>query len=320
MRLIKLFACVILCCSLYGRLMAQDSTNLINQLEKESGENKTVYATATFKSTRVIDGHSVENLPAHVLDVRISHRFGPLSKGVYEFFGLDYAPFNVRVGFDYGITKNFMIGGGHNAWQKTYDGFFKLKILRQSTGAVNMPITVSFVPTFAISTVKPGGFGYEPSDSLAKTDRLSCVLQLLIGRKFSEGLSLQLMPTFIRTDNVSFNHVKGNTYIRNIFAIGIAGKQSISKKMSVNAEYYYQLPDSKAPAAANVVSVGIDIGTGGHVFQLQFTNSIGLTEKSFIAETDRHGDNSDLRFGFNISRVFQLGKKHRGEAADWKKK
>ena len=106
----------------------------MNQLEKETGENKTMYTTATFKSTRIINGHSVENLPANVLDVRISHRFGPLSNGLYQFFGLDYSPFNVRIGFDYGITNNFMIGVGHNAWQKTYDAFFKIKILRQSTG------------------------------------------------------------------------------------------------------------------------------------------------------------------------------------------
>ncbi|MEP6950884.1 MAG: DUF5777 family beta-barrel protein [Ginsengibacter sp.] len=320
MRLIKLFSFAVVLCSLHGKIIAQDTTNLINQLEKETGENKTVYTTATFKSTRVIDGHSVENLPAHVLDVRISHRFGPLSQGLYNFFGFDYSPFNVRVGFDYGITDNFMIGGGHNAWQKTYDAFFKWKILRQSSGAVNMPVTVSLVSTFAISTIKSGDFGFEPSDSLAKTDRLSYVFQLLIGRKFSEGLSLQLMPTFIRTDNVSFNHFKDNTYKRNILAIGIAGKQSISRKMSINAEYYYQLPGTKAPGAADVFAFGIDIGTGGHVFQLQFTNSIGLTEKSFIAETSSSGDNSDLRFGFNISRVFQLGKKHKGAGTDWKKK
>ena len=300
------------------KIVAQDTTNLMNQLEKEAGENKTVYTIATFKSTRIINGHSVENLPAHVLDFRISHRFGPLKNGIYQFFGLDNGFFNVRIGFDYGITNNFMVGIGHNSLQKTYDGFFKVKILRQSAGAVKMPVTVSFVPTFAISTTKPGDFGFEPSDSLAKIDRLSYVLQLLIGRKFSEGLSLQIMPTFIHADNTSFNHIKNDIYKRDIFAIGIGGQQKISKRMSLNAEYYYQLPDTKAPGATNVLAVGIDIGTGGHVFQLHFTNSIGLTEKSFISETYKLGDNSGVRFGFNISRVFQLGKKHK-DSMDWKK-
>jgi len=328
MRLLKLLFTPIVLLSIHEKIVAQDTTrpvnnqdtsNLMNQLEKETGENKTVYTITTFKSTRIINGHSVENLPAHVLDVRICHRFGPLNQGVYGFFGLDYSPFNVRVGLDYGITNNLMIGGGHNAWQKTYDAFLKIKLLRQSTGVVKMPVTVSFVPTIAISTIKSGDFGFDPSDTASKKDRVSYVLQLLIGRKFSEGFSLQIMPTFIYTDNISFNHFKGNTYKRDIFAIGIGGRQKISKKMSINAEYYYQLPGTKAPDASDVVSLGIDIGTGGHVFQLHFTNSIGLTEKSFISETNRKGYNSDIRFGFNISRVFQLGKKNRSESTNWKK-
>src|SRR5437868_1878417 len=112
MRLIKLLLPVILLVNLHEKetgqdttAVANDTTRLLNQLEKEAGANKAVYSTSTFKYTRIINGHSVENLPAHVLDVRISHRFGPLSKGVYNFFGLDYSPFNVRIGFDYGITN-----------------------------------------------------------------------------------------------------------------------------------------------------------------------------------------------------------------------
>ena len=347
MRLIKLLLPVIVFFSFYGKIIAQDTTrqmnkqdttnmvnkhdttklmnkqdttNLISQLEKEGVENKTLYTTATFKYTRVVDGHSVENLPAHVLDVRISHRFGPLSNGVYQFFGLDYGFFNVRVGFDYGITNNFMIGAGHNSWQKTYDAFFKIKILRQSEGAVKMPVTISFVPTVALNTLKSSDIASSNKpDPGAKTEPLSYTFQLLIGRKFSDGFSLQIMPTFIHTDNISFNHFKNGSYKRDIIAVGIGGRQKISRRMSVNAEYYYQLPGTEATTANNVVSFGIDIGTGGHVFQLHFTNSLGLTEKSFISETDKHGLNSGLRFGFNISRVFQLGKKHKGGSTEWKK-
>ena len=255
----------------------QDTTDLMSQLEKQETENKTVYTSATFRYTRVINGHSVENLRAHVLDVRISHRFGPINSGAYNFFGLDYSPFNVLIGFDYGITNNFMIGIGHSAWQKTYNAFFKLKVLKQSKGAVNMPVTVSFVPTIAINTLKRGDI--DPAtklDSAATMKRTSYVLQLLIARKFSEGLSLQIMPTFIHADNLSYYHNNKP----DIFAIGIAGTQRLSKRMSVNGEYYYQL-DNKAPGAHNVLSFGIDIGTGGHVFELHFTNSVGLTEKSF---------------------------------------
>jgi hypothetical protein len=301
------------------KIVAQDTANLMSQLENESGENKIIYTTSTFKYTRINNGHSVENLPARVLDVRISHRFGPLSRGVYQFFGLDASSFNVRIGFDYGITNNFMIGIGHNAWQKTYDGFFKLKILRQSTGAVKMPFSVSFVPTFALATIKAKDFGYVHTDTTAnEKDRFSYVLQLLIARKFSEGFSLQLMPTFIHADNTSFDHYRNGEFERDIWALGVGATQKISKRMSINIEYYYQLPATQATASTNVFSFGIDLGTGGHVFQLDFTNSFGLTEKSFISEVAKHGDGSGLRFGFNISRVFQLGKKHNGNSA-WKK-
>ncbi|MEO5908664.1 MAG: DUF5777 family beta-barrel protein [Ginsengibacter sp.] len=296
---LKLFLGILLLTVFFtAEIHAQDTDSLINQLEKETLKNKTVYTTATFKTTRIVDGQSAENLPKNVLDVRISHRFGPVSSGVYNFFGLDNA--TMRLGFDYGITNNLMVGIGHSTYQKTYDAFFKIKLLSQSAGAVNIPVTLSFVPVIAINTLN--------QFDTVKTifgDRVSQVYQLLIARKFSEEFALQIMPTFIHADKISFNHIR-----QNIFAIGIGGRHRISKRININAEYYYQLPDSKAPGSHNVLSFGIDIGTGGHVFQLHFTNSNGLTEKSFISETTGRWDKSDVLFGFNISRVFQLKKKH----------
>ena len=314
MRLIKFLLPVTALVSVYNKTVAQDTTktsdnaaSLMNQLETQELKNETRYTAATFKYTHVINGQSVENLPARVLDVRILHRFGPLSSGVYNFFGLDYSPFNVKIGFDYGITDNFMVGIAHSGYNKTYDGFFKLRLLRQSTGAVKSPVTISFVSTLAISTLKPSQI--DPSvkpDPTTDIKRTSYVLQVLVARKFSDGFALQLMPTFVHADNISFFHDK-----HNIFAICIAGSQKLSKRINFNAEYYYQLPDMKAPGAHNVLSFGINIGTGGHVFELLFSNSFGLTEKSFITETSGRWDNADALFGFNISRVFQLGKKHK---------
>jgi hypothetical protein len=294
---IKLLLLVILFNFSSGKIIAQDSTNLMTQLEHEIEKGKTIYAVATFKTTRIVDGQSSENLPKHVLDVRISHRFGPLSSGAYNFFGLDNA--TMRLGFDYGITNNFMLGIGHSTYQKTYDAFFKIKLLRQSTGLVNMPLSVSFVPVIAINTLKQFD-----SNKTNFSDRVSMAYQLLIARKFSEKLALQIIPTYIHADKISFNHIK-----QNIFAIGIGVRHRISKRININAEYYYQLPEDKAPGSHNVFSFGVDIGTGGHVFQLHFTNSAGLTEKSFISETTGRWDKSDVMFGFNISRVFQLGQK-----------
>ena len=277
-----------------SEIYGQDSKDLMNQLENESTKNKSELIDGTFMTSRIVDGQSVKSLPKHVLDVRISHRFGPLSSGAYNFFGLDHA--TMRLGFDYGITDNLMIGVGHSTYQKTYDAFIKLRLLRQASGAKNIPVTISLVSVIAINTL-------EQFDSIktAFPDRVSSVYQLLIARKFSEQFTLQLMPTLIQEDNISFDHIK-----KYVFALGIGARQKISKRININAEYYYQMDDMKAPGSHNVFSLGVDIGTGGHVFQLHFTNSFGLTEKSFITETTGRWDKSDVMFGFNISRVFQL--------------
>jgi hypothetical protein len=279
---------------------AQDTTDLMKLLEKEMTPTSemTFYTTATFKTTRLVNGHSVENVAKGVLDVKISHRFGNINEGGYELFGLDKA--TMRMGLDYGITRYLMVGVGRSTYQKTYDGFFKLKILRQSKGKRKMPITLSYVPTIALKTLK-----YEdPTLSNYYTSRLFYTHQLIIGRKFSEGTSLQLMPTFVHQ-----NLVTKATDPNDILAIGIGGRQKITKRLSFNFEYYYQLPKFKLQGSTNSLSVGFDIETGGHVFQLHFTNSQGMNERTFIAGTNGKWEKGDILFGFNIARVFTIGKK-----------
>lgn len=280
---------------------AQDTTDLMKLLEKEleSTKEMTRYTTATFKTTRLVNGHSVENVAKGVMDVKISHRFGNLNDGGYELFGLDKA--TMRMGFDYGITRYLMVGIGRSTYQKTYDAFFKLKILRQSTGQKNMPITLSYVPTVALKTLR----FEDPTIKNYYTSRLSFSHQLIIGRKLSESTSLQIMPTFVHQ-----NLVTGADDPNDIYAIGVGGRQKLTKRVSFNFEYYYQIPDYKLPGTSNSLSVGFDIETGGHVFQLHFTNSIGMNERSFIADTQGKWEKGDILFGFNISRVFTIGKNH----------
>ena len=170
-----------------AHVVAQDTTDILAQLENEiKKEEKAVinYATATFKTTRLINGHTVENVGKGVLDVKISHRFGNLNAGGYELFGLDNA--TMRMGIDYGITRYLMVGIGRSTFEKTYDGYFKLKLLRQSSGRRKMPFTISYVPTIALKSLK-----YEdPERKNYYTSRLSFTHQLIIGRKFSEGTSI----------------------------------------------------------------------------------------------------------------------------------
>lgn len=297
-----------------AKLFAQDTTDLMSQLEKQE-PLKTNYSYATFKSTRIITGHSVENIGKGVLDVRILHRFAPLNRGIYDFFGLDFA--SMRLGFDYGITKYFMIGIGHSTWQKTYDGFFKLKILRQSSGKVNMPVTLSFLSSIAIRTELARKDTLNNRIITSFSDKTSYTSQLIIGRKFSPGFSLQVMPTFIfhhnRIDSINTYTKNRNNLIygqkrKNTVAIGIGGRLKVSKRVSINAEYYYQLPDSKPDKKFNSISLGVDIETGGHVFQLHLTNSNGMSEKALIADTDDKWKDGYIRIGFNISRVFNVGR------------
>jgi Membrane bound beta barrel domain (DUF5777) len=275
---------------------AQDTTDIMSRLESET-ESTTDYTAATFKTTRLINGHTVENVGKRVLDVKISHRFGKVNGGGYELFGLDNA--TMRMGFDYGITNYLMVGIGRSTYQKTYDAFFKVKVLRQSKGKRNMPITLSYVPTIALKTIR----FEDTSRTNYFSSRLFFTHQLIIGRKFSESTSLQLMPTYTHR-----NLVQLAAEPNDLIAIGIGGRQKLSKRVSLNFEYYYQLPDYKLSNTTNSISLGFDIETGGHVFQLHFTNSQGMSERTFITETTGLWEKGDIFFGFNISRVFTIGK------------
>lgn len=275
---------------------AQDDGDLLSLL----GEEQTVeYATASFKTNRVVNGHSIENTAAGVLDFKISHRFGPIRNGLYDVFGLDDA--SIRIGLDYGITDRLMVGFGRSSKEKIFDGFAKYKILRQSSGLRKMPITLSYLVDAQIKTVK---FSDPNRDNLFSS-RLYYTHQVLIGRKFSEGLSLQLMPTVIHRNLVETRSEK-NT----VLVMGIAGRVKLSRRVALNAEYYYVLPDQLAPQYTNVLSIGFDIETGGHVFQLHFSNSADMTYKGFVTETTEEwfSNPTGIRFGFNIARVFTIVK------------
>lgn len=277
-------------------IKAQD---LLSLIEEESDSVTTQYAEASFKTTRVVNSLSLENTSEGVLDFKISHRFGELSDGAYELFGLDQA--SMRIGLDYGVTERLMIGVGRSTYQKTYDGFLKYKILRQSSGAKKMPISLQWVSNMSINTLKLA----EDSPREDKfTHRLTYVHQMLIGRKFSEGTTVQLMPTLVHRNLVDTKEEEND-----VLAFGVAGRQKLTKRISLNAEYYYVLPDQLLEDRYfNSVSMGFDIETGGHVFSLHVTNSEPMIEKGFITETTGDWFDGNIRFGFNISRVFTIKK------------
>ena len=282
-----------------GVLFAQD--DLMDLLEQDSVPEVN-YATATFKSTRIMNGHSIEKMPAGQLDFRISHRFGLLSSGPYEFFGLDQS--NVHFGFNYGITDWLMIGIGRGTYEKTFDAFAKFSCLRQSSGARVMPVSVSVFSSVAMKSVKWS----DPERDNYFSSRLSYVGQVLIARKISQGLSVQITPSYVHR-----NLVPTELDPNDLFAIGAGGRIKLTRRISFNAEYYY-LANPKATMSQQIydpLSLGFDIETGGHVFQLIFTNSLAMIEKGFIGETTGNWLKGDVHFGFNISRVFTLKEKNK---------
>lgn len=277
-------------------LQAQD--DFMKMLEEESDKDKKPdYATASFKTTRVINGHSIENVGKGVLDFRISHRFGLINGGGYELWGLDQA--SMRMAFDYGITNWLMVGVGRSSYQKQYDGFAKIKLFRQSSGSRNFPVTISTTGSVMYKSIKFD----DPSRINYITSNFFYSGQLLIGRKFSESLSLQVVPTIMH-----YNIVQNVGDPNDVFSVGFGGRAKLSKRVSINAEYYYQLPQYQFQGMRNSLAIGFDIETGGHVFQLNFTNSTGMTERTFISETTGNFFKGDIHFGFTISRVFTVVK------------
>lgn len=265
----------------------------------ESTEKKeTTYTKYTFKSSRIINGHSIETVAKNHLDFRISHRFGRVNSGAYNLWGLDQAI--MKLFFDYGLTDRLTVGVGRATTGKTYDGYAKYKLLRQSSGARTMPITVVVVGGTSLNTMKP----IDETQPTLFVDRMTYFGQLLIARKFSERLSLQVSPTVLH------RNLTNTPYETNLVAaVGIGGRFKISKRTSLNAEYFYVLPNQIDPQFKNTLSVGVDIETGGHVFQLHFTNSLGMVERQFLTETTGAWGSGDIHYGFNLSRTFSFDKK-----------
>lgn len=276
---------------------AQD--DLLNELSKQDSLTK-MPVSATFKSTRIVNGHSVETMKKNHMDFRISHRFGRVNSGAYQFFGLDQA--TMRMAFEYGLTDRFMVGVGRSTSQKVYDGFAKYKLIEQSTGARSIPISVTLFGGLNIATV---------NRELEFQDKITYVAQALIARKFGERFSLQLSPTYLHRNHPE---VTGDEKI--LLAMGIGGRYKLSKRVSLNGEYFWTAREKNTPTAPyyDSMSFGVDIETGGHVFQLHFTNSLGMIEKQFIGETTGTWGKGDIHYGFNLSRTFSFDKKSKRAA------
>lgn len=274
-------------------ITAQDTTSMVSGLEDKVTSEK---VTGTFRSSRVINAHSTEMLHKGEMDFRILHRFGSVKTGYKNFFGLDYA--SMRLAFDFGITDNLMIGVGRSTLLKDIDIFAKTRILQQTKGEKEIPVSVLVAAGYIVTTQE----SFAPKKPTFG-DRSSYYAQLIIGRKFSSDFSMQLSPLLVH-NNTTLNPTDDQT----IFGLGGGLRYKVSKRIALVADYHYAI-GKLDDAFKNPLSLGVDIGTGGHVFQLHFSNAAGMNEKGYLTQTTGDFFKGDIRFGFNLSRMFNIGSK-----------
>jgi len=273
---------------------SQDS--LLTMLEDSSKNASGEFPVkGTFKATHLINSQTVESPAKQDLNFIIMHRFGKINDGAYNFFGLDNA--SIRLGLDYGITDRLGIGIGRSSLEKTFDGYIKYKLLQQTEGTNNFPVTVSLLGAINHMTLRL-------DTTVSPQNKTTFVSQVLIARKFSQSFSMQVSPTYIH-----YNRYPAFKSAKEVFAAMIGGRFKFAKRLSLTAEYNYLVPGMLDDVnLKNSLSLGFEIETGGHVFQLVFTNSAGMIESQYISKTDGDWGDGDIFFGFNVVRNFSFGK------------
>ncbi|HSN50142.1 MAG TPA: DUF5777 family beta-barrel protein [Bacteroidales bacterium] len=280
---------LLLLCIVYPLLLSAQT----GEFKNDSSTESTIYPEETFKSSRVILGQSVENPPNGAIVLLISHHFGALNTGFYDFFGLDQA--STRIGLEYGINKFMAVGAGRSTFNKTFDGYLKFQLLRQSKGKRKMPLSVSVFGNMAVNTLKLSN----PKQKDYFDARLSYCSELILARNFGNIFSLQIAPTWIHKNLVATPDDHND-----IFSVGSGVSFRLSEMFSINGEYHYLIPGQHLTGNTNAFSVSCDIRTAQHVFQLFLTNAQGNFEQAFIAETTGKWSNGYIYFGFNIHRLF----------------
>jgi hypothetical protein len=267
------------------------SQDLLDILERETPETENI-VSATFKGTRIVNGHSIENRKGKELEFIIAHRFGRINTGFEELFGLDQS--NIRFSFEYGLTDNLTAGLGRSSFEKTYDGYLKYSLLKQRTGTNAFPFAVSLFGSIAAKSQKAVA-----GNERTFAESLFYVGQVLIAKKVNSSFSIQLTPTYVHRNLTAIDEDP-----HDIFALGFGTRVKVSKRVSLNAEYYQQFDKLQSINSRNSLAFGVDIETGGHVFQIILSNAITMVEKSFITETTGNFFGGDIHLGFNLSRTF----------------
>lgn len=286
--------------TLVTQLYAQDdAADILNQLaDKPESEQ----VSATFKTTRVIISHSLETVKKHNLDFRVTHRFsdiGGKAGGFPTFFGFDNSS-DIRTAFEYGVTDRLTLGFGRSKMQQMLDGHIKYRALIQTIDH-KIPVAVTLLSSAGFIPIR---FFGDPEKKIysSAANRFSYVHQAIIGRKFNDILSLEILPTLLHR-----NFIRDSADVNDLFAIGIAGRLKLARRFCIVGDYYYvgsELRRSQPFEAP--LGLGIEVETGGHVFSINFTNAAGIVENNFLPHTQSDWLKGQFRFGFNISRNFRV--------------
>jgi hypothetical protein len=283
---------------------AQDLDSLMGALD--ATEEKPEYVTATFKTTRLVNLNTIEQVKRGELDFRISHRFDDVAGaagGISTLYGFDNVS-DIRIAFDYGITDNWTIGfarsKGAYLRRQLLDFNSRLKLVRQQLKGI--PVSISMYGAAEVSTMKssqdiesPVYFGN------SGLHRINYVAQLLLARKFNNNLSIELAPTIVHRNLV--HYMEDNT----TFSLGAGLRYKFTKRIGIILDYYYSFKQGALPGNyIPPLGAGIEIETGGHVFHLLFSNNKSLLESQFLTQNTDSWLKGQFRFGFNISRVFNI--------------
>lgn len=271
-------------------LWCSGQDDLLNAIDKQDTSGM---GEAAFKGLKIVNFESTRLLNKREFYFVVSHRFGSIKNGFDDFFGLDVA--NTRLHFLYGISDGLNVSLSRNSFNKTYETSLKYRFMRQQKG---MPVTIAGYSQFAINTLLEEPLIQRPVDF---GDRVSFTQQILISRKVTENLSLQLMPTYFYEGYVDYAP-QDNSQL----ALGIGGRYKLGRRWSLNVDYGWHLNRADGSPFVNPLSIGVDIETGGHVFQLHFTNAQPTFESGFLGNAVGDWGKGDIYFGFNLSRVFNF--------------
>lgn len=256
--------------------------------EIDTTMNKQVVNSA-FKALKIVNLESTKVAAKGDLYFIVAHRFGSVKDGFEGFYGLDNA--NTQIKFLYGLTDWLTISGARS--ELAYD--FSVKYRLKDQVEDGFPVAIAGFNSLAINnTLKESLY-----PNMNFENRLIYVTQILISRKFTERLSLELAPTFFH-ENFVTNDLQDNSQ----YAIGVGGRYKISKRVSINADYAAHLNRASGSIYKNPLSIGVDLETGGHVFQMHFTSSQGIHEAGYLSQTTGDWTKGDVFFGFNLARVF----------------